>query len=179
MVFLVELDVDEYGMLFGGTDALPLDSVEHDWNMPYPQVGAELTFEWEEGDAGRVPNVFSHGELLDWVCDDRSLLLLEQIGKADLRDYATGTFRSNRLTAVQVTTVLEDLVDREKSIIDKFPTYEIMRFPAFRRAAADRLRNRIFRIPEMYPDVFLGEDVRIAIEAAGITGLRFAAVDWA
>jgi hypothetical protein len=69
-----------------------------------------------------------------------------------------------------------DIVDREESIIDKYSSYEILRFPAFVRSAESETDRRAFRVPGSYTDVFVGKAVKQALETAAVTGLTYTPV---
>jgi hypothetical protein len=175
MAYLVELDVDEFGCLDGDESAFPVTADQHDWNTPYPRVERVVEFEWERGEGAGRPDVFWYPQILDWVCDERVRRVLTRVAGADIHTVAEGVLEP--VFVVQAPTVL-DVVDREASVIDTYPKYEALRFPAFRRSAADSLASRVFRVPGGITMVFVGERVKQALDEAGVQGITYVAVDW-
>jgi len=57
------------------------------------------------------------------------------------------------IDVVQIVGML-DVVDMESSIVDRYPSYEILRFPAFRRSESEAIGQRLFRVPQAMVDVF-------------------------
>lgn len=178
MIYIVELEVDEFGRLEGGEELLSMDGIP-DWSLPHPAVPALLPFEWKEGEARTKPNAFWYPQLYDWACDEPAYDLLRRLAPADLHTVARGRLSSQDLFVVQAIGTAQNAVDRDASIVDKYSTYEIMRFPAFYRKKDEELSERVFRIPEMYPEVFMGATIKDELEAANIKGFRFVSVDWA
>ncbi|MFE9442817.1 hypothetical protein ACFYO2_28375 [Streptomyces sp. NPDC006602] len=177
MAYLVELDVDECGCLDGDESAFPLTADQHDWNTPYPRVERAVEFEWEAGEGDGRPDVFWYPQILDWVCDERAYRVLQRVAGADIHTLAEGVLDGEPVFVVQAPHVL-DVVDREASLIDTYPTYEALRFPAFRRSAADALAARVFRVPGGITMVFVGERVKQALDEAGVKGITYVPVDW-
>ncbi len=177
MAYLVELEVDDYGALDGPEESFPVNVVDHNWlGVPYPAVPAVVRFEWEPGDAGVAPDVFWYPQMRDWVCTEKAYETLTA-ASPDLHLVANGRLGEDPLFLVQILTVL-DVVDRENSIIDRFPSYEILRFPAFSRSSRSLVENRIFRVPGSATMIFMGERVKQAVEGAGVKGLGFVPVEW-
>ena len=177
MVFLVELDVDEFGSLDGPVELFPVPATDHEWaGVPYPVVSQHVPFTWEPGDAGVAPDAFWYPQLFAWVCSKRLYDLLLDIAAADIHLIAEGDLDDEPLFVAQVLSVL-DVVDRENSIIKKYPTYEKLQFPAFARQDAAMLASRVFRVPGSLM-TFMGERVKVAVEAAGLRGFTFTEVNW-
>ncbi|MFD4138811.1 hypothetical protein [Streptomyces sp. NPDC058572] len=179
MAFLAELDVDLYGCLDGDDAGFPVPSFEHDWSTPYPAAGVTVPFTWEPGEGKHRPDVYWYPRMRDWVCNRLAFDVLTRCAGPDIRTLAHGVLGDEPLFVVQVTAVIDDVVDREASLIDTYETYEALRFPAFRRSMADAVASRVFRVPGSVSDVFVGEHVRQALTDAGVTGLRFVRADWA
>jgi hypothetical protein len=177
MAYLVELDVDEFGCLDGDESVFPVTADQHDWSTPYLTVDRVVEFEWERGEGGGRPDVFWYPPVLDWVCNERAYRVLTRVAGSDIHTIAEGVLDGERVFVVQAPNVL-DVVDREASIIDIYPTYEALRFPAFRRSAADALASRAFRVPGGITMVFVGEQVKQALDEAGVKGMNYVAVDW-
>ena len=177
VAYHVELDVDAFGALQGDEDKV-VSSDEHDWFTPHPQLGFTPRFKWRKGTRRRRPNFHWYHSLYNWVCDASGLDLLNETAPNDIHVIARAEVDGEPAWVIQVVTRLDGLVDRDASLIDTHPTYELMRWPSFRYSAADRMANRVFGIPEMYLDVFCGTRFKAAIESAGLTGLRFTKVDW-
>jgi len=178
MAYLVELDVDNFGSLDGPEDTFPVSVVDHNWlGVPYPAVASVVSFEWEPGETADEPDVFWYPQMRDWVCSKRAYDLLAGVASSDLHVIAEGRLDVNPVFVVQVLSVL-DVVDRENSIIDKYPSYEILRFPIFFRGASAAVASRIFRVPGSTTMIFVGDTVKQAIDNAGIKGFRFTPVDW-
>ena len=91
---------------------------------------------------------------------------------------AEGRLDGDPVFLVQVVTVLHDVVDRQHSIIERHPTYELLQFPAFFRRAAPTVAGRIFRVPGNHVMIFMGETVKQALDTAGIKGFIYVPVDW-
>lgn len=178
MAYLVELDVDNFGSLDGSEGSFPVSVVDHNWlGVPYPAVASAVSFEWEPGEVAEAPDVFWYPQMRDWICSKRAYDLLAGMASSDLHLIAEGRLGENPVSVVQVLTVL-DVVDRENSIIDRYPSYEILRFPTFFRSASAAVASRIFRVPGSAAMIFMGEIVKQAIDTAGIKGFRFTSVDW-
>ena len=179
MAFLPVLLVDEYGYLTGGEATFPVDVIEHGWeSTPYPPLSGIAEFDWEPGELGVQPGVFRHPEIRDWVCDETAWSVLSGAAGDDLHLIGAGDLDGKPLFVVQVITVL-DIVDREESIIDTYPTYEILRFPAFRAGSEELVERRVFRVPGSFPDVFIGARIREELDRAGVTGFNYAPVPFA
>ncbi|MEU3251833.1 DUF1629 domain-containing protein [Streptomyces sp. NPDC006997] len=177
MGYLVELDTGEYGCVDADESVFPVDITEHDWRTPYPAVQAEPVFEWERGESRVRPDVFWYPQMGDWVCGERAYRTLKECAGQDLHTIARGTLDGEPVFLVQVTTVL-DVVDMEASIVERYPSYEVLAFPAFWRHAEEEIAGRLFRVPKAMTMLFCGERVKAALEAAGIKGLRFVPADW-
>jgi hypothetical protein len=175
---MVQLMVDEYGYLVGGEDLFPVDTTDHDWDWPYPPYNGDAKFSWRRGELATHPSFFRHPEIRDWVCDETAISILLDEAPHDIHVIGHGSLDGKKLTVVQATTIL-DIVDRESSIVDKYPSYEVLRFPVFRRGSKEVIESRVFRVPGSYIDVFMGKHIQSALEDAGLTGLRFAPVDFA
>lgn len=178
MAYLAELDMDEYGCLDGEEEVFPVASVEHDWDTPYPPLDRVVQFVWEPGEAKRKPDVFWYPHMRDWVCSERAYEVLKRCAGSDVHTIARGELDGKPVFVVQAPQVL-DVVDRNASVIDVYPSYEVLRFPAFRRSMADAVSSRIFRVPGGITMVFVGDLLKHELEKAGIEGLRFVPVDWA
>jgi hypothetical protein len=74
--------------------------------------------------------------------------------------------------------VLGSLFQQAHSIIERYPTYELLQFPAFFRSAAPTVAGRIFRVPGNGTMIFMGETVKQALDTAGIKGFLYVPVDW-
>lgn len=180
MAYLVEMDVDEYGSVDAPEDPVPIDVVrDHDWlGVPFPALASVVSFEWEPGEAAEKPDVFWYPHMLDWVCSQRAYDVLMGSAASDLHLIAEGRLDGDPVFLVQVVTVLDDVVDREHSIIERYPTYELLQFPAFFRSAAPTVAGRIFKIPGNRFEIFMGETVKQALDTAGIKGFIYVPVDW-
>lgn len=179
MAYLVEKDVDEFGSVDAPEDPVPIEVVrDHDWlGVPFPAITSVVSFEWEPGEASEKPDVFWYPHMPDWVCSQRAYDVLMGVAASDLHLIAEGRLDGDPVFLVQVVSVL-DVVDREHSIIDRYPGYEILQFPTFFRSAAPTVASRIFRVPGSVSMKFMGETVKQAIENAGLKGLRFIPIDW-
>ncbi len=181
MAYLVEKDVNTFGSVDAPEDPFPMETViEHNWlGVPYPALASVVSFEWEPGEAGEKPDVFWYPHMQrDWVCSKRAYEVLTGVAASDLHLIAEGRLDGDPVYLIQVVSVLDDVVDREHSVIDTYPTYEILRFPAFFRSAAPRIASRIFRVPGSVSMICMGEMVKQAIEHADLKGLKFSPVDW-
>lgn len=175
---MVELDMDEYGCVDADDSHFPISVVEHDWGTPYPPVAEVFRFAWEPGSAKRKPDVFWYPQMRDWVCSKRAYEVLVRSAGFDIHKIADGMLDGEPVVLVQAPNVL-DVVDRNKSIIDKYETYEALRFPAFKVSEADGIASRVFRVPGDITMVFVGDVIKDALEDAGVEGFRFLFVDWA
>jgi hypothetical protein len=175
MAFMAELLVDEYGFLFGGEEAFPVDVTEHDWESPYPKFDASARFEWEAGELGAEPNIFRHPEIRDWVCDGVAWSVLSRVAPLDVRLLGQGYLGVKELHVVQVVTML-DVVDVDASVVADYGSYRVIEFPSFRDGCDDEIRSRIFRIPGSYTDIFLGDLLKSELDDAGIVGLGYSSV---
>ncbi len=82
-------------------------------------------------------------------------------------------------TELSFVQVVGDIarIDRERSVIEFFPTYELVQWPAFHDEDLPELDQRLFTLPgPQFTEVFAGSSVHEAITSAGLTGLRFARV---
>lgn len=178
MAYLVELDVDDFGSLDGPEDSFPVSVVDHNWlGVPYPAVASVVSFEWEPGETADTPDVFWYPQMRDWVCSKRAYDVLAGAASPDLHLIAEGRLDESPVFVVQVVSVL-DVVDRESSIIDRYPSYEILQFPTFFRSASATVASRVFRVRGSATMIFMGETVKQAIDNAGIKGFRFTPIDW-
>ena len=164
--------------VLGGEDLLPIEPTEHDWLTPYPPFGTRLPLRWEKGQRRSRPNFYWYPSLWHWVCDLSAFELLRSVVPKDIHVIAQADVDGEPAWVVQVVNRLDGVVDRAASLIDRYSTYEIMQWPSFYRSAAERVSDKLFGLPEMTFDVFLGERVKAAFEAAGLTGLRYVTVDW-
>ncbi|HEV2236998.1 MAG TPA: hypothetical protein VGR57_10100 [Ktedonobacterales bacterium] len=180
MAYLIRKDVNAYGSVDAPEDPVPIRVVvDHDWlHVPFPALASIVTFEWEPGEAGEKPDVFWYPKMWDWVCAQKAYDVLMGAAAADLHLIAEGRLDGEPVFLVQVVTVLNDVVDREHSIIERYPTYEVLQFPAFFRSAAPTVASRIFRVPGSHFKVFMGETVKQALDTAGIKGFLYVPVDW-
>lgn len=175
MAYMAELLVNEYGYLFGGEEAFPIDVTDHDWESPYPKFGTPARFEWEAGELGIEPSIFRHPEIRDWVCDDAAWFVLSKVAPLDVRLLGKGHLGEKELHIVQVVTML-DVVNVDASVVADYGSYRAIEFPAFRDDRNGETRSRIFRIPGSYTDIFLGELLKSSLDEAGIAGLRYSPV---
>lgn len=178
MSFMAELMVDEYGYLFGGETIFPVDTIDHDWRTPYPRFDEVVEFTWQPGEVGTKPSFFRHPEIRDWVCDKTAWTAISDIAAKDLHLIGQGDLGGERLFIVQVVSIL-DVIDRAASIIDKLPSYEVLRFPSFLNRAKVEVARRVFRVPGSYTDLFMGVEVKRELDAAKISGLRYVPVPFA
>ncbi len=179
MAYLVEKDVNTFGSVDAPEDPFPIDVVmDHNWlGVAYPALASVVSFEWEPGETAEKPDVFWYPHMLDWVCSKRAYDVLTGVAASDLHPIAEGRLDGDPVFLVQVVSVL-DVVDREHSIIDRYPSYEVLQFPTFFRSAAAMVASRIFRVPGSVSMICMGETVKQAIEHAGLKGLNFIPVDW-
>ena len=177
MAYMIGLLVDEYGYLTDGEDVFPVDTIDHDWETPYPRYDGVAEFTWQAGELGEQPGVFRHPEIRDWVCDEQAWSVLQRTSPGDLHLIGEGRLDGRRLLVVQVVAML-DIVDREASIIDRYETYEILQFPTFVGQSRNAVAGRAFRVPGSYTDVFVGQAVKEALEAANVTGLSYTPVEF-
>lgn len=178
MAYLVELDVDAYGMLDGGYEIFPISVTDHDWRNAYPAVAEEVEFAWERGGLKKKPNVFYYPHMDNFVCDPPAYGILMQICPDDVHVIATGTLDGETLFLMQVPNVMDGIVEKSSSVYQKFPSYEILSFPAFHASARRSTLKRMFRVPESLSLIFVGEDVKRSLDEAGIRGFRYLPVDW-
>jgi hypothetical protein len=177
MAYLVELDVDAFGVVDGPEELFPVNVIEHDWlSASYPSVVEVVPFRWKPGENGNAPDVFWYPQMRDWVCSARAYETLTRTS-LDLHLIADGRLGRDSVFVVQVLTVL-DVIDPDSSIIDRYPSYQILRFPTFFRKFSSLVENRIFRIPESPTMIFMGETVKLAVESSGIRGFDFTPVEW-
>lgn len=178
MAYVVELDVDRYGSLDGPVDGFPVDVIDHDWmGVPYPQVSEVVSFEWESRETAEQPDVFWSPQMRDWVCARTAFDVLAATAPADLHRIAEGRLDGAPVFVVQVLNVL-DVVDRENSIIERYPSYEVLQFPSLYRSASSQVAGRIFRVPGSVTMILMGEDVKQAADTAGLKGFKFTPVEW-
>lgn len=188
MAYLVEKDVNKFGSVDASEDPFPVRLVvDHNWlGVPYPPLASVVSFEWEPGEAdewepgeaAEKPDVLWYPNMLDWVLSKKAYDVLTGVAASDLHLIAEGRLDGDPVFLIQVVGVLDDVVDREHSLIDRYPTYEMLRFPAFFRSAVPTVASRIFRVPGSVSMIFMGETVKQAIEHAGLKGLKFIPVDW-
>jgi hypothetical protein len=177
MPYIAELAVDDFGILMAPESLLPVNAGLHNWMEIYPPVEGTLPFEWRSGARGEMPNVFWCPLIRDFVCDERSLEVISRIASSDIRVVADGVLDGRNLAAVQIVRIEAGVIDASRSLIDDFGSYKIMRFPSFRRASLSALASHLFRVPEMYPEVFFGDGIVDEFALSGLTGLRFVAAD--
>lgn len=177
MAYLVELDVDAFGVVDGPEELFPVNVIEHDWlGASYPSIDAIVPFRWKPGENGDAPDVFWYPHMRDWVCSERAYKTLTRTSP-DLHLIANGQLGRDPVFVVQVLTVL-DVIDPEGSIVDRYPGYQILRFPTFLRKFSPLVENRIFRIPQSPTMIFMGETVKLAMETSAIHGFDFTPVEW-
>jgi hypothetical protein len=178
MTYIVELDVDEFGSVDGPEDLFPINAADHDWRgVPYPPVASVVPFEWEPGETADAPDVIWYPQMWDWVCTRHAFDVLTGAAPGDLHLIAEGRLDESPVFVVQVLNIL-DVVDRERSVIDKYPSYEVLQFPSLFRSASTLVANRIFRVPGSVSMILMGETVKRAFDEAGLKGLQFTPVDW-
>ncbi|GAA2394363.1 hypothetical protein Cme02nite_08840 [Catellatospora methionotrophica] len=179
MAYITRLDVDAYGSLDAPDDVWPRDVTQHNWMSGdrYPQIEGTIPFSWEPGDKRQTPDAFWYPQMRDWVLSGSAYQAMTGVASQDLHLIARGALDGNPLYLVQAPTVL-DVIDRERSIIDRYPTYEILRFPVLPRSAAPLVAERIFRVPGSATIIVIGEAVRQAIEDSASTGFNFVPVEW-
>jgi len=68
-------------------------------------IEAPLEFVWERGRAVRMPDVWHHNELRDFVCNARTFDFLHQHVNGDLHVVARGRLGTDPLVLVQVIDV--------------------------------------------------------------------------
>jgi hypothetical protein len=175
MAYLAEPASGDHGRLTGGDADFPRSVTDHDWETPYPPFEAMPGFRWTRGELRRRPSVYRHSGIRDWIVDERAWRVFEDVAPGDLHLIARATVDGEPARIVQAAVIL-DVVDREHSIIDVYSTYEILRFPAFLESSRAEVARRVFRVPGSYVDVFVGEDLRAALDEAGIHGLNYAKV---
>ncbi|HEY1216194.1 MAG TPA: hypothetical protein VGE93_21405 [Bryobacteraceae bacterium] len=176
MAYLAELDVNDYGCLVGSVP-FPIDVIDHDWRTPYPTTSAIAQLTWEMGELKKRPDVYWAPETRDWVCNGRAFETLSALFPADIHVVGHARDGHHMLHVIQIVGML-DVVDMEASIVDRYPAYEILRFPAFRRSESEAISRRLFRVPQAMVDVFAGAAAKDAIDNADIKGLRFVSTDW-
>jgi hypothetical protein len=137
-------------------------------------VDAVLNLTWERGRNRQRPNFFWHPNLDHWVCDEPAFEVLTNTVARDIHVIAQARVDGRPAWAVQVVNRMAGIVDERTSLFER----GIMRWPSFRLSAAERMADRLFGVPELYLDVFMGSDVRAALDAADLTGLTYVAVDW-
>jgi hypothetical protein len=172
MAYVVELDVNAYGFLYGGDEVVSADA-KHDLRRPFPPVSERLKFSWEAGSRPDKPNVFQHNLLRDFVCDATALRVLREIAEPDLHVVASGELDGEELTVVQATSIL-DVVDEERSIPSEY-SWARIQFPHIPKEAEPRVERRIFRVAnrDLWSMVFFGDAVKAAVEEAGLRGWTF------
>jgi hypothetical protein len=172
--------MDEFGSLDAPSEPFPVrDVTNHDWlSVPYPALASVVSFEWEPGEAGEKPDVFWYPQMWDWVLSQKAYDVLTGAAPLDLHLIAEGRLDGDPVFLVQVVGVLDDVVDREDSIIERFPSYERLGFPSFFRRAAPTMASRIFKVPDDPLVIFMGETVKQALDTAGIKGFLYVPVDW-
>ena len=176
MAYLVELDINNYGCLVGSFP-FPIDVIDHDWRTLYPTTSAIAQLTWEMGELKKRPDVYWAPEARDWVCNGRAFEALTALFPTDIHVVGRARDGDHDLRVVQIVGML-DVVDMEASIVDRYLTYEILRFPAFRRPESEAISRRLFRVPQAMVDVFAGDAAKDAIVGADIKGLRFVSTDW-
>ncbi|MFG2091254.1 hypothetical protein [Spirillospora sp. NPDC048824] len=177
MAYMLELDVDEYGMLDGGEEIFPVKVSDHDRRRAYPPLGQPVEFTWEQGDSEVRPNVFYYPYIDNFVCDVSAYEILST-SPGCIHTIATGELERKNLFLVQVTTIIDCIVDLQGSVIQSYPSYEILAFPAFRASKRHAMARRIFRVPENLSLIFVGVELKRSLDEAGIRGFRYLPVDW-
>lgn len=176
-VFSVEKMANEYGVVHADQSEFPgPPSWEHDWNDPYPGFGERVALRRDPGELAGLPDFVRCPQIWHYACSERAVDVLEQICAHDINVFGHGVVGDAELSFVQVVGVAPR-IDREKSVIDSFPTYELVQWPAFYDDDLIDLSNRLFTLPgPQFTGVFAGSEVRKAIVSAGLTGLRFVRV---
>jgi hypothetical protein len=174
----VSLDVDAWGDVDGDEGVLPVDTADHDWRRPCPSIDSVLSLRWQSGTERRRPNLYWYPQLYHWVCDARAFDVLNSTVPDDIHVIARADVDGEAAWVIQVVTQLEGIVDPATSLVDQYAGYEIMQWPSFRLSAADRMSDRLFCVPEIYLDVFMGDAVKVAFDTAGLLGLTSVTVDW-
>lgn len=174
MAYVVETDVDRFGYLHGGTNSsLALTTAEHSWTTPFPVITGELELVWEPGNVHRRPNVFHHNLLRDFACDLPTYDFLNKLVRGGLHLVAKARCGDVELVVVQVTKIF-DVVDVERSNPYKYAPGGVS-FPHIPAEREGSIRGSFFRAPNpgLSLTVLVADDVRKAIEEAGITGWLF------
>lgn len=132
---------------------------------------------WEQGDSGARPNIFYYPYMDNFVCDMQTYeMLLASPG--DVHTIATGTLENENLFLIQVSKVVDDIVDLQASVVQSYLSYEVLAFPAFRASKRHAVSRRVFRVPENLSLIFVGEELKQSLDEAGIRGFRYLPVDW-
>jgi hypothetical protein len=173
MPYMIDFELERWGILLGGDREFPEDPTFHNWFEPYPLIDASLTFRWDRGEEGKPPKVFWHNLLRDFVCDRETFRVLEDVVGQDLRVIGHGRLRKQELVAVQVVGLL-DVVDEGRSIPSKYSWAKVS-FPHIGHETDDLTDRRMFRVPTkgLVLSYFVGESVRRALDDAGVTGWRY------
>jgi hypothetical protein len=176
-VFSVEKLVNEYGVVFADQSEFPGPPAwEHDWRNPYPVFGDSVTLEREPGELAELPDFVRCPQIWHYACTRRAVDLLERICGRDIHVFGRGMVGGTELSFVQVVGTASR-IDRERSVIETFPTYELVQWPAFHEADLPELDSRLFTVPgRQFTGVFAGWAVCEAITEAGLTGLKFVRV---
>jgi hypothetical protein len=177
LTYLLKADVNEFGYLTGGDEAIVTKTAFHDWRSPYPPIEQDLAFTWVRGGQDSSPELFIHNLRRDFVLGPPMLDWLTGLVPNDLHMVAHGQLSSETMTVVQVTSVL-DVVDLHRSVRQD-PDSDIVDFPCIRPEAEPDIPLRMFRVPNRGQSlsVFVGDALRDLMDANGIRGLNYVRVD--
>ncbi|MBE1875861.1 hypothetical protein [Myceligenerans pegani] len=166
--------MNEYGVVYAEQSEFPGPPAwEHDWSTPYPPFDHPVPLDHDPGEAGGLPDFARCPQVWHYACSARAVALLEQVCPRDINVFGHGIVGDVELSFVQVVGVAPR-IDRERSVIDRFPTYELVQWPAFHEDDLRALGDRLFTLPgPQFAEVFAGQAVRDALVEAGLTGLRF------
>lgn len=176
-VFSVEKMANEYGVVYADQSAFPGPPAwEHDWQEPYPAFSDRVVLEREPGELADLPDFARCPQIWHFACTERAVDVLRQACGRDINVFGHGVVGDVVLSFVQVVGTAPR-IDRERSVVDSFPTYELVQWPAFHEEDLPGLADRLFTLPgRQFTGVFAGSAVRAEITGAGLTGLRFVRV---
>jgi hypothetical protein len=167
------VSLDDDGTVEGGEHMLPVAGV-HDWFTPYPAFDTVLPLRWRRGSRRKRPDVYWYPPLRHWVCNKRAYRALKSAVRRDIHVIARAEVDGRPARVVQVVGRIEGVVDTAASRFE----CDIMQWPSFFTSAYERIADRLFGVPEMYLDVFMGIELKEILDDAGVEGLRYTPVDW-
>jgi hypothetical protein len=177
MPFNVETDVETYGLLASDDDELLARVMAHRWTEAFPLITQPLQVTWEPEQSLVKPNVFYHNFLRDFAVDGMAFRALDAAIDGGLKPYARLLVDGTEFSVVQATKVL-DVVDVGSSIPADYSWQEFAwpHMPPAHDPVTDR---QFFRVPNRGWDlpVFMGNSVKQACDAAGLTGLLYYEAD--